>query len=350
MGSTPTARDVARLAGISQATVSYVLSGRRTGASRISEATRQRILEAQAAIGYVPNHTARSLRRGKTERVCVLIEATGVPYLDALSRDVQRVAAAHGYMVILVVCATVEEKRHALEQLGRRLADGAIITSGFLGMTAEFINSAALAPLVKAGIAITVLSDQVAPDGFDVVRTLERESGYQAVLYLLDRGHRRIAFLGHFTSTPIDLAPERYHSYGRFAGYLTALRARGITIDPCLIIGNTTSRQAGYRATEALLRHGNRPTAIFAASDVAAVGALWAARDAGLRVPDDVAVIGAGNLPEGEITRPPLTTVGPAALDFSDVADLLFSRLRGDAPIEGQERVHPWQLIHRGSA
>ncbi|HEY4387873.1 MAG TPA: substrate-binding domain-containing protein, partial [Ktedonobacteraceae bacterium] len=90
-------------------------------------------------------------------------------------------------------------------------------------------------------------------------------------------------------------------------------------------------------------------SAIFAASDTSAISALWAVRHQGLRIPQDIAILGVGNIPEGEITAPPLTTVGPTTLDFTEVANFLFSRLRGEAPPEGRRHLLHWELIIRES-
>src|SRR5688500_10743070 len=107
-----TSHDVARRAGVSQATVSYVLSGRRSGEPRIKDETRQRVLEAAAELKYVPNQTARSLRRRRTERVCLLLSRLGVPYYDRLVADVQQAADAHGYVVIVTVGGSAARETH----------------------------------------------------------------------------------------------------------------------------------------------------------------------------------------------------------------------------------------------
>lgn len=336
VGKLATARDVARRAGVSQATVSYILGGRAGGEARVSEDTRRRVLDAVAALGYVPNQTARSLRRQRTERICVLLPVLGVPSCDLLLQHLQRAADAHGYSVIIMVGGSAEREAHAVDQLRRGLADGAVL------IEPSHVSPGDLAPLVQANLAIVVQSNTVAVPGVDLVRIDGEAASYEAVSYLLERGRRRIAFLGHCGSE--NSRVERY------AGYERALAAHGVAVDPLLARGSSNSREEAYGNTTELIRLSDRPTAIFAASDMAAASAIWAIRDAGLRVPDDVAVVGVGNIPEGEITRPPLTTIGPLQEGFGDVAHLLFSRLTGDAPRDGRIHQQPWTLVVRGSA
>src|SRR5689334_9162763 len=109
-----TAQDVAKAAGVSQATVSYILSGRRGGAVRISEPTRERVLAAAAALEYVPNQTARGLRRQQTERICIVVPDLTAPTNPMIVRDIQRVAAAHDYTVVVTMAETVEQERTVL--------------------------------------------------------------------------------------------------------------------------------------------------------------------------------------------------------------------------------------------
>jgi DNA-binding LacI/PurR family transcriptional regulator len=331
-----TAQDVAQAAGVSQATVSYVLSGRRSGKPRISDETRRRVLDTIAELGYVPNQAARSLRRQRTERVCVMLPNFGAPSHNVLVRDIQQAADRYAYTVIITVASTPEREQQVLDQLRRRLADGVILVNPTYS-TAEDI-----AVLARANLAVVVLSNQVTSPEFDVVCSQEVEAFQEAVSYLLDRGHRRIAFLGY-------CADQRARGE-RLEGYRRAFLERGLLIDETLNQGSGNSREEAYRTTRAMLEMRERPTAIFAASDMAAISAIWAVRDAGLRIPEDVAIIGVGNIREGEMMQPALTTVGPATLEFTHVADLLFSRLAGDAPAEGRVYQQRALVIHRGSA
>ena len=331
-----TAHDVARVAGVSKATVSYIVSGRRNGNARISDATRQRVLAAVAELGYVPDQTARSLRRQRTERVCVVLPNFGVPSHDLLVQQLQVAADLHGYTVIVAVASTAERERQVLDQLRRRLADGAI----FVGPS--HIDADDLTALAKVNVAVVVMSNQIAGPQFDAVYSSDVEACCEAVTYLLDQGHRQIAFLGQ--------CADQGARQERFEGYRRALAQRGIEVDERLSLGSGNSREQAYRNTATLLELDEPPTAIFAASDLAAISAIWAVRDACRRVPEEVAVVGVGNIPEGKMMQPALTTVGPATLEFGYLSDLLFSRLAGDAPAEGRVYQLRPTLIRRGSA
>jgi DNA-binding LacI/PurR family transcriptional regulator len=336
--SSPTAKDVALLADVSPAAVSYVLSGRRTGNARISEETRQRILDASAKLRYVPNQAARNLRRKKTDRICLVLPTLGVPYHDLLANELNRAADAHGYSVIIAIGGTPEREAHILQQLQRRFADGVVL------LMPSHIRSEDLTLLAAQNIAVVAYSNHLRGFGFDTIRTTEWQGVYSAVRYLMDKGHQRIAFLGHCASSAS--CDERLDAFRQ--AFETPHSPNGVN-EPLVVCGENTREQA-YRHTQAFLRNDPRPTAIFAASDLAAISAIWAIRDAGLRAPQDVAVIGVGNIPEGEITRPALTTVGPSQLNFSDIPELLFSRLRSDTPLTTRVVEQRWRLISRDSA
>lgn len=331
----PTTKDVARLAGVSPATVSYVINGRPDGSSPISEATRKRVLQAMGDLNYVPNLAGRNLRRHRTERVCLFLDDLGVPYDNRLAKDIQKEADNHQHSLIVAIGGTETRKTQVLKQLQSRLADGAIIKT-------EEIEAAEIEPLVKAHIATVVFSNRLAPKGFDVVRTNEVEAAYKAVKYLLEKGHRRIAFIKH-NFTDLTHYTERLNSYKQ------ALFDYGVRLDSQLIVNGADRREEAYLNTKKLLQLEQKPTAIFAASDVSAISAIWAIRDAGLSVPADIAVIGMGNIPESQHSSPALTTAGLVSLDFTEVANLLFSRIENPS-LEGREHWLNWELLLRGSA
>ncbi|WP_162606281.1 LacI family DNA-binding transcriptional regulator [Jiangella asiatica] len=332
----PTAADVARLAGVSKATVSYVLSGRRSGSARVRDETRQRVLEAVRSLDYVPNQSARALRRRKTERICLVLPRLGVPYFDALARELQEAVAPHGYTLVIAVSDADAERPAVIEQLRRRLADGVVIVPG------AQVARADVEALVPLNVAVVLVADEPAGDGVDVVQSNASEACRGAVQYLVSSGHRRIGFIGHF--------PPNAARYGRYEDYRAGLRANDLHLDPRLVVGGAASRADAYRSAQRLLLQPDPPSAVFAASDLAAVSTIWAARDEGLRVPHDVAVIGVGNIAEDLVMNPQLTSVGPTSVGSADIAELLLSRLAGEAPAEGRTRLRQWELVRRGSA
>lgn len=315
--------------------MSYVVNGR--DERRVSAETRRRVLEAARQLGYAPNTSARNLRRRRTERVCLVISQIGVPAHDQLSRDLHAAADAVGYGVITMVVDSDSRARKTFDLLRQRIADGAI-----LAVSAEFLDPAELKTLAPR-VPLVVVDNAATPDGFDVVRTPEREACGKAFDLLFGSGRRRVGFIGHQGEVAAGTSL-------RLDAYVEALERHGIPRDDRLIVPGADARVTGYHAAAELLALPDPPDAIFAASDRAAISALWAVRDSGRAVPDDVAVIGVGNIEEGLITRPPLTTVGQPRLDYSEVARLLFDRIHAEQPPRHRELVLPWELIIRGSA
>lgn len=330
----PTARQVAELAGVSVATVSYVLSGRDRP---VAAATRQRVLDAATALGYTPDQAARSLRRGRTQRVCLVQgSAGGVPADERLAKDLHEMADSHGYSVITLAVDSPARAQAATDLLRGRLADGALIN-----VSGDHLTYDLLASVAATGLPLVVLRNERVPEGCDVVRTPESEAAAEAVSSLIEQGRHRIAFLAH------RFELYRDQPLGRFLGYLEALERHGLSRN---VTPGADDRVSAYHAAAALLQRPDRPDAIFASSDRAAISALWAASAAGLRVPDDVAVIGVGNIDEGLITNPPLSTVGPLRHDFTEVVRLLFDRLKAEEPPPAREVIRTWTFVRRGSS
>ena len=330
MVNRPTTREVAALAEVSVATVSYVLNGKE---GRVSEETRLRVLAAAEELGYVPSSSARSVRLRRTERVCLVVGSVGVPAYDQLARDLSEVADEAGHGVMTIVVDSPARAAKAVDLLRQQLADGAIIAP-----SVPYLTEGQLRTL--AGLPLVVMSNAVTPDGFDVVRTTEGPACAEALDHLAATGRRRVAFLGQRH----DLSGERPTE--RYAAYLDARERHGFA--PGLVVAGADDRVAAYRAVEGLLAQA--PDAIFAASDRAAISAILALRDAEVSIPDEVAVVGVGNLEEGLITRPRLTTVGPPAMDFHDAARLLFDRVLAQQPPADRVLTTDWRFIRRGSA
>ncbi|MEU4571159.1 LacI family DNA-binding transcriptional regulator [Nonomuraea sp. NPDC023979] len=333
----PTAKQVAELAGVSIATVSYVLGGRDR---RVAAETRQRVIDAAAQLGYTPNQAARSLRRRRTQRVCLVQSSFGgVPTDERLARDLHEMADGHGYSVVTLTVYSEARAVAAVDVLRGGIADGVLIHAVGDHLTEDLLSS-----VVATRMPTVVIGQENVPPGCDVVRTPEAEACAEAVEHLIAQGRRRIAFLA-----------QRYELYrerpaGRLLGYTTALDRHGVDPARRIVVPGADDRVGAYQAATALLRGPEPPDAIFAASDRAAISTIWAARDAGLRVPDDVAVVGVGNIDEGLIANPQLSTVGPLRHDYTDVVRLLFDRLQADEPLPDREIVRSWAFLRRGSS
>lgn len=335
-GARPTARDVAVHAGVSVATVSYVLNGRD---GRFGADTRARVLAAVRELGYAPNSAARGLRRQRTDQVCLVVGSLGVPANDQLARQLHTAADAAGYGVITLLVDSEVRAHRACDLLQQGIADGAVISDPY-----NCLGEARLAELARNRLSLVVMDNDVPPLGFDVVRTPEREACGKALDSLLAAGRRRIAFIGHDSDLVGGGGPAQ-----RREAYYDALARHGVAVDERLVVRGADDRTDSYWAVTGLLQLKDPPDALFCASDRAAVSAIWALRDAGLSVPHDVAVLGTGNIKEGLITRPALSTVGQPHLDFTEVVGLLFDRLAADVPPPGRELVLPWTFIPRGS-
>jgi LacI family transcriptional regulator len=334
----PTQADVARLAAVSQPVVSYVLSG--NSDAPVAPETRERVLKAIAALGYVPNHTARSLRQRRTLTIASIIPDITNPFYPAFARAIQDVAEPAGYDLIAYNSdGDLERERKYLQSALAGRVDGIIITPLRLPLE-ECV------PLVEQGICVVAhtiqnLSDPAVP--LDTLGIDNVAAARAAVTFLIERGHRRIGMVAGVAGTP--------RREDRVRGYTEALRAHDLLVDRMLVRGGDFNEAGGYSATLDLLALAPRPSAIFAANDMMAMGALLALREAGLRVPDDMALVGFDGLPLARLMDPPLTTIAqhPERLG-AKAAELLLERLDGGGPPHGRRIDMPFDLIVRQSA
>jgi LacI family transcriptional regulator len=270
--------DLARHAGVSIATVSRVFSGR----GRVAEGTRARVFAAADELGYEPNVSARSLARKSTQLIAVVVPMLTSYFFMEVIRGVRTQLAQHGYDLLVFASRSPEQVDG---QLGRALqkgrADGVLLCS--TPLTSQRVAS------LKAAGGPVVLADTVHP-AFDSVAVNNREGGYTATKHLLDRGYARVALIApHAVSVP---------GAERRAGYEAALHEAGRALDERYVVACAAddlhgyTPEAGYAAMQDLLARAPRPDAVFAASDVQALGVLRAIREAGLRVPDDLALVG----------------------------------------------------------
>jgi LacI family transcriptional regulator len=334
----PTQADVARRAAVSQALVSYVLNNH--PAVSIPDETRQRILDAAAELNYVPNRAARSLRTRRTLTLAAVIPDITNPFYPAFIRGIQDVAEANGYDVVTYNTDGIEEKElKALRSVRQGWVDGAILVTFHL-------PPGRVAALAEAGIAVVVLAPNEpawVEHGIDNVMVDNVAAARAAVEYLIARGHTRIGMIAGVAGTP----PREY----RVQGYREALAAHDLPSDEILIRAGDFAETGGYEAMRELLRLSPRPTAVFAANDLMAIGAMTALREAGLRIPHDIAIVGLDDIPAAALVDPSLTTIAqfPERLGRR-CAERLFERLNGQASPVGRLDVMEFQLVIRASA
>lgn len=306
---------VAQRAGVSIGTVSLALNGSR----RCSPVTAQRVRDAAAQLGYLPNHAAKSLRRQTSETVALVIPDIGNPVYVAMAKVAQQIAKERGYHLSLISTnAQDNEEIYALETLARRRVDGLIFCS--LKMTAQL-----LAALQQAQGPICVIGPLPTDAGIDNVQ-VNSEYGVQlAIDHLVSGGRRRLAML----NGPRDTVPARV----RGSGYLKALERHQLGAQAGAVFHTEFSRAGGYAAVDALLSQRPDLDALFCANDLIALGAMQRLRERGRRIPQEVAVVGMDDIQEGTLGTPTLTSVSLLAGERGQLAaELLFDRLLEQAP------------------
>jgi LacI family transcriptional regulator len=334
----PTQADVARLAAVSQPVVSYVLRGQPL--PPVAPATRRLVLAAIEQLGYVPNRAARSLRTRQMLTIAAIIPDITNPFYPAFVRGIQDVAGQHGYDLISYnTDGDPATERKVLRSAGQGRVDGIVITP--FHVTADDLR-----PLLDASVAVAVLGTpefDPAALPLDLLSFDNAAAARTAVDYLIGRGHTRIGMIAGQAGTP----PRE----GRVLGYKQAIAVAGLPLDRFLIRGGQFTESGGYATMRELFTFRRRPTAVFAANDLMALGALIALREAGLGVPRDMAIVGLDDIPAAKLVNPPLTTVAqfPERIGRR-AATLLFERLRGEAPAGGRREEMAFELIVRESA
>jgi LacI family transcriptional regulator len=323
----PTQVDVARLAGVSRATVSYVLNGATDGHMPISGETQRRVLDAIEELGYQPDARAQALRSGSTKTIALIVPDLRNPHFCEYAIAIEQEARASGYHV-LVSSTTLNDEYAAdiFKDLAGRRMDGLILASSFILESTE--SQATLARMRERGLPIVELNDLY---GVDAVGTDYREATKEVMSYLLSLQHRRIGLIygtgGH------ELAEDRLESYKE------SLDAANISIDTDLIILCGPGIEDGYQASSQLLQLPTRPTAIICVNDLLAIGALRAALDLGLRVPNDLSLVGYDDIPMANFLVPRLTSVTKDAFTLGKQAfAMLMARIHDpDLP---RQRIH----------
>lgn len=287
-----TRRDVARLAGTSEAVVSYVLND---GPRGVAPATRERVLAAIAELGYRPNTLARSLRTQRTMTFGLVVPDNSNPFFAELARSIEEIGFEFGYTMLLgnAMDDSEREAKYVRTLLDRQV-DGLMLapSHGASTWTAE---------LAQATVPRLVLDRELAIPNATHILVDNATGGYEATKHLIEHGHRRIGCLAGIAGA--------HPTVDRVAGWERALREAGIDPSAMPIVHTPFGRVHGYRGGTQLLAADDRVEALFVASDEQAIGVLRAAAELGLRVPDDVAVCSFDGIEPSAYTVPALTTV-----------------------------------------
>ncbi|MDX2160347.1 MAG: LacI family DNA-binding transcriptional regulator [bacterium] len=328
-----TIRDVAKRAGVAPITVSRVIN--KTG--YVSDETRERVETAIAELHYIPNSLSQSLRFKKTNTLALIVSDITNPFWTTVTRGVEDASSEDDLSVIL--CNT-DEQQDKLESYVNLLLQRQ--TDGFL-LVPISRDSGLIQRIQRRGVPVVVLDRPVPGSGADSVYGDSEGGAYALVRYLLDLGHRRIGLL----TGPLKIAT----SERRLKGYQRALTEFGIPADPGLILAGEFKQTSGYEMVQRMLRTVNPlPTALFAANNLIAVGAMQALHEYGARVPDDISLVTFDDLPLF-LGAPFLTLAAQAPYELGwTAAKRLIAHLKGEADDAPKDIVLPVQLMIRASS
>ncbi|GAB4214541.1 MAG: substrate-binding domain-containing protein [Roseiflexaceae bacterium] len=316
MNKTSTLEDIARQAGVSPSTVSRVL----TGSKRVAEEKRALVLAAIERSGYSPNLVARGLVRGRSMTIGVVMQDISSPFFARMVSGIEQGLDHAEYRSMFVSthwrAEHQDDEARSLQMLLERRVDGVIVLASSIPDQA-LREVAAQIPLVVVARSIPGLEQQcLAIDN--------REGAYRATRYLLGLGHRRIA---HLAGTPGH--PD---AIDRLAGYRRALSEAGLAIEQNLVVEGEFTEESGLTAVEQLLVRGERFSALFAANDQMAYGAMLGLFNHGYRIPTDVSLVGFDDQFLSAYTLPPLTTVRQPSSEMGRAAAEAMLRLLNNQP------------------
>lgn len=328
-----TIKDIARAVGVAHSTVSRALNGD----PRISKATREKVLQAARELNYRPNLPARALARGRVLSIGLVVPDVSEPFYGRIVAGVDRVTFDAGFNLVLYIThADRQRELAALEQIRHGRVDGMILMI-------RKARAQAVVELKEQGVPLVLLLQKIRGSGIDSVRIDNVGGAAEAVRHLIDGGHRRIALISGPSHAP--------DARERIKGYRAALDQAGIPYREELVVRGDFSFASGFRAVDALLRGpaSQWPTAIFAANDHMAMGAIKRLAERGIAVPRDIAVVGFDDIAPAAYFQPSLTTVRqPIDESGRKAAELLIARIQG-AVQEPREIVLKTELVVRES-
>ncbi|MDF2558721.1 MULTISPECIES: LacI family DNA-binding transcriptional regulator [Microbacterium] len=332
-----TLHDVANLAGVSIKTVSNVVNDY----PHVKESTRTRVRQAIEELNYQPNLSARSLRSGRSGVIGLVLPELSLSYFGELADAVIAEAERHGLVVLIEKTGADRDREIAVLTSPRmQLTDGLIFSP--LGM------GQADAQHFEVDFPVVLLGERIFGGPVDHVTMRNVEAAQAATELLLQAGRRRIALVGAHVDEDVGSAALRTQ------GYEQALAAAGIEVDQSLVRYTTLwHRSNGAEAIRDLLNDGVEFDAVFGLNDALALGAMRALQEAGLRIPDDVSVVGFDDIDEAQYTLPSLSTINPGREQIAALAvELLLTRIRdgGGRPSDPREVLVDFEVVVRESA
>jgi LacI family transcriptional regulator, galactose operon repressor len=327
--SRTTIAEVAELAGVSRTTVSHVLSGNRP----VAATTRERVERTIDELRFRPNGLARSLRTQRTDTIALIIPDITNPFYPVLARGLDDAMSGRYRTYICNTDAVRARELEFVADVSDRHVDGMVIVP-------FQIAGPDLLHILDDRMPVVTLGGRVDDPRVDVVLTDDEHGAFEATRHLILRGGGRIGMIRGAEGTDLQ----------RFTGYRRALDSMGIPLKPELTAIGEWTRPGGFRAMHTLLALPDPPTAVFSANDLMAIGAMDAAREVGLSIPGDLALVGYDDIEAAALVSPPLTTVVNPAYEVGRAAGrLLADRMTGGYTGERREVVLHCRLVDRGS-
>jgi LacI family transcriptional regulator, repressor for deo operon, udp, cdd, tsx, nupC, and nupG len=326
-----TMKDVAQKANVSTATVSRALMN----PDKVSQSTRNKVEKAALDVGYFPQAMGRNSRRNESRTILVIVPDICDPFFSEIIRGIEVTAAAQGYLVLIGDCAHQnQQEKTFIDLIITKQIDGMLLLGSRLPFDASIEEQRNLPPMVMA--------NEFAPElELPTVHIDNLTAAFNAVNYLHELGHQRIGCIAGPEEMPL--------CHYRLQGYVQALRRSGITVDPHYIARGDFTYEAGANALEQLLELPEPPTAVFCHSDIMALGALSLAKRRGLKIPEDLSIIGFDNISLSEFCDPPLTTVSQPRFDIGREAMLLLLDQLSGQNVSSGSRLLDCELVLRGS-
>ena len=332
-----TIKEIAKLAGVSITTVSRVINN----SGPVSPKTREKVMSVVAEYNYIPNNSARNLKSTKSNSVALLVKSIANPFFQKMINVIEQKVALRGYQLFIQNVNDMQsELDMAIQEAQDKNLQGVIIMGGSFNYSANELKR-----LKIPCVFLTVSAGKEVPlDSYSSIRIDDEAEACKAVEYLVSMGHKRIGFI---YNAPLDkMTPNSL----RHKGYLQALEKHKIPFDPALVATDysvASGYDFGFKMMNQLLMKNKDMTAVFAFADTVAIGAAKAVLSRGLRIPEDISILGFDGIEEAEYFHPSLDTISqPAEQMALSSVELLFDMLK-----DGQTKhlIYESSLLRRGS-
>lgn len=332
-----TIKEIAKLSGVGITTVSRVINN----SGPVSAKTREKVMAVVSEYNYIPNNNARNLKSTQSNSVALLVKSIVNPFFQKMINVIEQKVALRGYQLIIQNVNDVENELDiAIQEAQDRNLKGVIIMGGSYNYSADKFKR-----LKVPCVFLTVSAGAEVPEeNYSSVRIDDEAEAFRAMEYLVSLGHRRIGFI---YNAPVDkITPNSL----RHSGYLKALEYHNIPFDPALVATDysvLSGYDFGFKMMKQLLSKNKDMTAVFAFADIVAIGAAKAVLSGGLRIPEDISIIGFDGIEEAEFYHPSLDTISqPASQMALSSVEILFDMLQGG---KTRHLVYDSSLLKRGS-